>query len=224
MPFLLLAFVLLLAPAAVLPIGHAAPVCDPKSFGAHGDGLTKDTTSLQAAIDSCARAGGGTVHVHDGIYFTGTIVLRSNIHLQIDPTATIRGTQDDGDYPVTNPQTNNSQLKNCRKTLIYAERAQNVSIDGGGTVDGNGGKPEWGGSAPEYTRPMAIYIAQSSNVVIQGINVINAGMWGVVNLETDHVTVRGLHIHSPFGPTRDGIDIVDCHDVLVENNEIYSED
>jgi polygalacturonase len=195
--------------------------CDVKDFGAKGDGKTKDTNSIQGAIDSCARTG-GQVELHDGIFLSGMIRLKSGVILNIQPTATLKGSQDDNDYPTLSPPTNNSQLLNCRKALVYAESVNNIVIQGGGTIDGSGSNPRWKGK--EATRPMAIFIATSQNVIIQLIKVINSGMWSVVNMETDNLIVRGITVHSPDGPTRDGIDIVDCHHVLVEKNEIFSED
>ena len=38
------------------------------------------------------------------------ITLKSNLTLFIDATATLKGTQDDADYPRTDPPTNNTQL------------------------------------------------------------------------------------------------------------------
>lgn len=39
-----------------------------KSYGAQGDGITDDTTDIQAAIDACSAAGGGTVYFPAGTY------------------------------------------------------------------------------------------------------------------------------------------------------------
>jgi polygalacturonase len=201
-------------------------VYDVAQYGAKGDGKTKDTRALQAAIDACA-ATGGTVRLRDGVFLSGMLTLKSNVHLSIEKTATLKGTHDDADYPDTTPKTDNSQLHNCRKALLYAEGAKNLTIDGGGTIDGSGHKKEWLGSSktcPERTRPMAIYIVQSEGVTIRDLTVKDAAMWGVVNLETDHLKIEHLHIHTPYGPTRDGIDVVDCHHVVVEKCSIFSED
>jgi polygalacturonase len=213
-------------------LGHSAragglPTCDVRKFGATGNGTSKDTAAIQAAIDKCAQAGGGTVLLHDGVFLSGMLTLRSHLSFFIAPSATLKGTQDDADYPDTHPVTDNSQLNNCRKALLYAEKATDLRIEGGGTIDGNGNKPRWIGPntfSPERTRPMAIYVVQSDHVLIQNLHVQDAAMWAVVNLETDDLTIRGLDIHTPLSGNRDGIDVVDGHRVRIENNRIYSED
>src|SRR5690348_12168822 len=76
---------------------RGAPTCDVRSEGAVGNGTTKDTAKIQAAIDRCSAYGGGTVLLRDGVFLSGMIVLRSNITLEIETTAALKGTQNDAD-------------------------------------------------------------------------------------------------------------------------------
>ncbi len=199
--------------------------CDPYSYGAKGDGMAKDTTAIQQAVDACSAVGGGTVVLRKGTFLSGTVTLRSNTALHIEPGATLLGSRDDADYPTLSPPTINSQLDNCQRALIYVQGANNVRIDGGGTVDGNADFDRWRGmSLPERVRPMAIFTALSSNVSIENITVKNAATWAVVNLEVSHLLIRGITVDSALGPTHDGIDVVDGRDVLIEQNTITSGD
>ncbi len=205
--------------------GPAARVCDVRDFGAIGDGLAKDTAAIQAAIDACAT-GGGVVSLHHGIYLSGTIRLASDITLDIAPTAVLRGSQNIADYPDLFPPFENTQLGNCRKALVYAERADRIRIGGGGTVDGNArGVPDWNGfRIPEARRPMAIFTAGSRDVVVEDLAVDDAATWAVVHMEVEGLVIRDLVVDSNLGPTHDGIDIVDGHDVLIEDVTITSGD
>src|SRR5262249_3110331 len=136
----------------------AAPTltCDVRMYGAKGDGTTPDTAAIQAAIDACAAAGGGTVVLQGGTFLCGMIRLKTNIVLHIDATAPLLGTQAVADYPDTSPPTFNTQRKQCVKALVYAESVDNVRIEGGGTINGNGGAGSpWSG--PEKGRPMPIF-------------------------------------------------------------------
>jgi polygalacturonase len=195
--------------------------CDPRAFGAKGDGLTKDTAALQAAIDSCQA--GGTVILRDGTFLSGTVRLKSDLTLHIDPTATLKGTQDDADYPDINPPFQNTQLSNCKRALVYAENVKNVRVEGGGTIDGSGTAAQWR-NVPEKTRPMAVFTTLSSNLTYENITIKDSAMWSLVNMEGDGLTIRNVHIDSQVGNTRDGIDVVDFHDVLIEDCTIETED
>ena len=62
-----------------------------RNFGAIGDGKNLDSPAIDKAIDAAADAGGGTVFVPAGTYLSGSIHLKSNIHLLIDAGATILG-------------------------------------------------------------------------------------------------------------------------------------
>jgi hypothetical protein len=209
-------------PAGAVSADTSTLRCDVRDYGAKGDGVTKDTAAIQAAIDACAGQG-GEVHLSNGTFLSGTIRLGSKLSFVVDPGATLLGTQDDADYPDQHPATDNSQLNNCRKALIYGENVHDVHLTGAGVIDGNGTAAKWN-NPPEATRPMAVFIVLSSDVTVDTLTVKNSAMWTLVTMETDNVTIRGVTIDSTVGATRDGIDIVDDHHVLVENCTIKSED
>jgi polygalacturonase len=73
-------------------------VCNPRTYGAKADGLTKDTTAIQQAIDECERRGGGVVELDAGVYLSAPIILKSNITLQLNQGAVLRGSTDHDDY------------------------------------------------------------------------------------------------------------------------------
>ncbi len=120
--------------------------CDARAFGAKGDGVTKDTAALQAAIDACADVG-GEVHLQKGTFLSGMLRLKSNMIFHVHGGATLRGSLDDADYPDTTPATNNSQLHNCKKTLLYAEGVHDLHLTGTGIIDGHGDAAKWHGSS-----------------------------------------------------------------------------
>src|SRR5690242_8862225 len=70
-----------------------------QDYGAKGDGATLDTVSIQSAVDAAAKRG-GTVVLKPGVYFTGSIFLKSGTHLQIDEGVEMRGAQDLAAYPL----------------------------------------------------------------------------------------------------------------------------
>lgn len=71
---------------------------DIRDFGAIGDGKTKNTAAIQAAIDKCTKDAGGKVIVPPGTYVTGTIWLKDNVNLHLLPGSVILGSPDLSDY------------------------------------------------------------------------------------------------------------------------------
>ena len=68
-----------------------------RDFGAMAQELC--TTYIQSAIDACAASGGGTVVVSDGTYVTGTIFMKSNVHLRIEGGARLLMSGNIEDFP-----------------------------------------------------------------------------------------------------------------------------
>lgn len=75
-------------------------LCHALGWGVKGSGLRRDsqagdTVALQAAIDECADAGGGTVYIASGDYYCGRLELRGNVTLQVEPGVTLRVSPDE---------------------------------------------------------------------------------------------------------------------------------
>src|SRR5207248_3063878 len=89
--------VLLLASAAIVCGSRVSRAqenpCDPRTYGAVGDGATDNTTAIQTAINQCAANGGGIVPLVDGgKYISGPISLKSHILLQIMAPTILKNT------------------------------------------------------------------------------------------------------------------------------------
>ncbi|HPR62235.1 MAG TPA: glycosyl hydrolase family 28 protein, partial [Prolixibacteraceae bacterium] len=207
------------------------PVFDVFSFGAVGDGKKIDMEALQKAIDACAGTG-GTVYLHNGTFLTGQLKLASNITIFIDSTATLLGIQNNSQkyYPSQLIETRypNRMLDDCQRRLIYGKNVSNVHIKGSGTIDGQGDFEPWLNTkelGTEKDRPGIFAFVASTNISVSNLTLLDPACWTQVYIECDSVTISTLTINSgTLTPNRDGIDIVDCHNVLIENCNIKSED
>lgn len=128
--------------AAPSPGPERAPgigIFDVRDYGAVGYGAAPDTKAIQAAIDDCARVGGGKVCLNNGRFLSGTIYLKSNVTLYVEAGATLLGSTDVNDYPVIVPKCRSYTDYYVEQSLIYAASAENIGIAGQGVIDGQGG-------------------------------------------------------------------------------------
>jgi polygalacturonase len=195
---------------------HAATLCSVRSFGATGNGTTNDTAALQRAINACT--GGGTAELTAGRYLSGPLNLPGNITLQIDSGATLLASQNAADYPASG-----SHLT----PLLQANRVSNVTITGGGTIDGQGA-PWWAlinqekaAGAPLSPRPAMIDLESVTTANINGITVRNAPNGHITMKAASHVTIDKITISSPAdSPNTDGIDVWSSSSVSITNSTI----
>jgi polygalacturonase len=212
--------VLLAALTAVFPLAtapaHAATVCSAKSYGATGNGTTKDTAALQKAITACA--GGGIAELTAGSYLTGPLSLPAGITLQIDSGATLLASQNSADYPASG-----SHLT----PLLLASGVGNVTITGGGTIDGQGA-PWWALINEEKAagtalspRPAMIDLESVNTAHISGITIKNAPNGHITMKGATNVGIDGITISSPAdSPNTDGIDVWSSSQVAITNSTI----
>jgi polygalacturonase len=222
-------------------LAAAAPApFNPYDFGAKGDGKHKDTAAIQAAIDTCAKAGGGTVLLPPGRFLTGTIELRSRTTFELGMGAVILGSEDPADYPVRDDPWGGARRQ--ISALIYAADSEDVTITGAGTIDGQGQiwwKRQWlaspkKGMAPATTpeelaevkklangRPRLIQIVRSKRIVIEKVHLINSPSWTIHPLFCEFVRVDGVTIENPVpSPNTDGINPESCRNVQIINSRI----
>src|SRR5262249_1783453 len=113
-----------------------ARVYNVRDFGAKGDGVTLDTVPVQAAIDACTNDKGGTVLIPAGKFVVGTLELKSNVTLHLAAQGRSLGSGSAEHYKAGNgiPPGNGNIV------LLSAANAENIAIEGLGTIDGNGAK------------------------------------------------------------------------------------
>ena len=113
------------------------------AFGAEAGGTIDATQAFRAAVDACARAGGGRVVVPPGVFLTGPIHLLSNVNLHVSEGATIRFSRDPAAYlPVVRTRWEGVELMGL-SPLVYAYEQRDIAITGKGTLDGQADAEHW---------------------------------------------------------------------------------
>lgn len=191
-------------------------------FGAAGDGRANETAALQAAIDACARAGGGTVVVPAGNYVTGSLTLRSNITLYLDAGATLLGSEDPADYPVIRGRWEGREQLTYAP-LIGGSGLTNIALVGRGTIDGRGAV--WWGwfrdKSLAHPRPRLVSFADCTNLLIDGITLTNSPSWTINPVRCRNVTIHNVTVNNPDdSPNTDGINPDSCRDVRISDCSI----
>ena len=193
-----------------------------RDFGATGDGKTRDTAAIQQAIDRAHVLGGGEVVVPAGNYLTGALALRSNTTLHLDKDATILGTQDFADYPVTQVRWEGKWIQG-HVGLIYAIDAEHIGIVGPGKIIGNatlGGRPN---AQNPLRHPALIEPIDCRDIRFEDFSTDYTRMWSIHLTYCENVSIRNLTIRSTGG-NGDGIDVDSCKHVRIDACDIATGD
>lgn len=190
-----------------------------KEYGAIGDGVTLETSAIQKTIDH-SYLYGGVVYFPPGKYLTGSLELKSNIEIFISPGATILGSTNISDYTEYLPKMKSYNDSFLKHSLFYAEGAENISIRGEGTIDGQGSafkvttreKPE------RYkNRPYIIRFVECKNVKIENITMRNSAMWMQQYLACEDLFIKGIRVYNHANQNNDMIDIDGCKNVIMSD-------
>ncbi len=238
--------------SGLLPAGVAATpsanrtVYSVRDFGATGDGQTLDSPAINRAIETCARAGGGTVYLPAGTYLSGSLRLKSNIHLYLDAGSVLLGAPQslkayDEEEPFQGPAFQDGGHTYFHNSLIWGEGLTNISITGPGLINGGGlvsndgredrvsgflnfGRPNAPGVSaapptngwPERLGNKAIALKCCRNVLLRDFTIFHGGHFAIITTGCDGLTVDNVTMDT----NRDGIDIDCCRNTTVSNCRI----
>ncbi len=210
---------------------------DVRDYGAVGDSLKINTVFIQKAIDACHKNGGGTVVIKDGIYISGTILLKDKVTLQIEQNATLLGSSNPLDYQSidTFVDATGQERGNC---LIGGIRLSDVSIIGDGIIDGNGAAFTYENIVAKkkelkinpndkkfgINRPFLLRFVNSSNVKIKDIRLRQPAAWTCHFYQSHDVIVDNVSIYSHANQNNDGIDLDSSFNVEIKNCTIDTGD
>ncbi|PTR01551.1 polygalacturonase [Mucilaginibacter yixingensis] len=204
-----------------------------RDFGAKGDGKTLDTAALQAAIDVCNKHNGGTVLVPAGVFVIGTVELKSNVTLHLSAQGKLLGTADGKQYYAgkTIPLDTGWTMNDGNVGLLFAVNAENITIEGNGTIDGQGAQfrsPTKGVPPPSgrggNDRPYHLLFYQCKNLTVRDVFLLNSAYHSVRVCFCSFVKLEGLHIRGRVIHNNDGFHFVASEYVHVSNCDVQTQD
>lgn len=212
---------------------RGARVYNVRDFGARGDGVTLDTAAVQGAIDACATDGGGTVLVPGGVFLIGSLEIKSNVALRIAASGKLLGSGHAKDYHAVDavPLYGDSTLEDGNWALIYGVNAINVTIEGPGTIDGQGaqfhsavrGTPPPSGLGGNR-RPYHLLFYRCENLRMRDLNLLDSAYHSVRVIQSKRVYMNGLYIHNRVNGNNDGFHFISSEYVMVSNCTVLSLD
>lgn len=208
----------------------------------------KNTKAIVKAIEAASTSGGGVVLIPKGQWLSGPIHLKSNINLKLEKGAELLFSQERDDYlPVVLQRYEGVEAYNY-SPMIYAANVNNVAITGEGVLNAQAehwwhwyeqhGPPprvvaskeplasrNFGkGAGQEGMRPNFLVFWKSSNILVEGVSLIDTPMWNVHLSYCDKIIVRGIRIDSTRAPNGDGIVIDSSSNALIEYNHLQTGD
>lgn len=189
------------------------------SFGAKADGATVSTKAIQKAIDE-SSAKGGRVIIPAGDFVTGTLFLKDNTTLVLEKNARLLGSTKLSDYPKTTVGFRFFGDTWVYQSLIIAHNVNNITIEGEGTIDGQGGAfPVTTKVKPDRyrDRPYLLWIAECKNVTVKDVELRSSAMWLQSYIRCEKLRIDGIRVFNHSNKNNDLMDIDGCKDVVITN-------
>jgi polygalacturonase len=212
-------------PAVEEEVNVAAPVIGAGNvslldFGGVGDGKTLNTQAFVKAVAALKQQGGGRLEVPPGVFMTLPFSLASHIDLHIEAGATIKFPETFADWKLPDPahatQEEVDDAVGEIRSLIGGQDLTDISISGGGTIDGSGAIWWiWSDKAARrypagrlvYPRPRMVVLRNCQRVHVEGVTLMNSPMFHLALGHCQDVLVENIRIVAPSdAPNTDAID------------------
>lgn len=180
-------------------------------YGAKGDGETRDTAAINAAINACNAAGGGTVYFPKGTYKVASVRLRSNVRLLLHDQAVIIGAKDGYEKSPKNPfdKYQDNAHSYFRNAVIYGEDIENVAIEGG-IIDGGQAK---NARTEAGEGDKVICVRSGRKLRFKNIHHRTGAHFVYLLNDCEQVTMNSIVIKK----TRDAVNLINCRDVALSH-------
>ncbi|HEX6731763.1 MAG TPA: glycosyl hydrolase family 28 protein, partial [Pyrinomonadaceae bacterium] len=184
----------------------------------------------QSAIDACTNEKGGPVLVPAGDFIIGTIELKSNVTLKLAAQGRLLGSPKIEHYKAGS----NIPPGNGNIVMISAANAENVVIEGPGTIDGNGARfftgrgdmtgPGQNSAEGYFQRPHLLIFYRCKNLVLRDLFLTASAYHCVRILQCTHTNLKGVRIHNRVNLNNDGFHINSSQYVHISNCDIVCQD
>ncbi len=219
-------------------------IIDTKNCSIDKSGEVIVTRKLQALIDQLPE--NGKLVISAGKYLISSIFLKSNMQLVIKSGAELIATTDESNYPLIDTRVAGVEME-WYPALINLIDCENVTLSGGGIINGNGEywwNKYWGadyknGMRKEYDkkdlrwacdydcmRPRNVLVSNSRKIKLTEFSSVKSGFWNIHVLYSNTIHIDNIQIrdNGQESPSTDGIDIDSSTNVIVENCVISCRD
>jgi polygalacturonase len=219
-----------------MQVSPVITVFNVRDHGASGKKDDSAQAALQATIDACGAAGGGTVYLPPGDYTTGTLHLRSDVRVYLESGATIFSSKDKSHFD--------------KGALFFADSVHRISLEGRGVVDGQAayqwretdmldyniyanqllarqvGVPLTRSFPTENSVGHLVLFLRCQDVRIEDLSFLHSPSWTMHLYGCERVNIDGVYIYTNQrdGVWADGIDPDGCKDVHISNCTIETGD
>jgi polygalacturonase len=218
---------MLLVLALCISLCPAAPgsgIFEVRQCGAKGDGKTLDTVAIQAALDACGKAGGGTVHFTAGTYLSQPITVHTKTTVLLETGATLLASPTQSDFLKGGGDWLAAKSSDDFIPFVSGKNLTDIAITGKGTIDGNGAN--WWGPAKEFRarnpscpalpRLDLVVLNNCRNVHLAGVKLINSPRAHLVLADCEEVAIEDVTVRSPAGAANtEGMGPDDCRNVTI---------
>ncbi|TEW69549.1 glycoside hydrolase family 28 protein [Mucilaginibacter phyllosphaerae] len=200
-------------------------------YGAKADGKTNNAAALKKAIAACSRAGGGRVLIPaGGTYLSGPFDLTSHVEFYVEPGAKLLASPDEKLYTESAFRANKGE----GTIWIGGKNLEDVTICGGGIIDGNGISFMGKELDDSYElkpfnvidpRPHVLTLINCRQLRIRDLTIRNSAYWTIHLVGCNDVVISGITLLNSIKiRNSDGIDLDHSKNVRISDCYIESGD